>query len=116
MVKSGLKKSIDTHDSDLAATEKNCLYDSEDYASAYLQVLNLNDIIPDPSRDLHSVICRKGDIHKLFKITGITKSIKLWSFPYQKIPVTFQILLIPNPPHSKITSFQIVVIPNSPHF
>ena len=60
MVKSGLEKCIDTHDSDLAATEKNCLYDSEDYASAYLQVLNLNDIIPDPSRDLHSVICRKG--------------------------------------------------------
>ena len=116
MVKSGLEKCIDTHDSDLATTEKNCLYDSEDYASAYLQVLNLNDIIPDPSRDLHSVICRKGDIHKLFKITGITKSIKVWSFPYQKIPVTFQILLIPNPPHSKITSFQIVVIPNSPHF
>ena len=75
MVKSGLKKSIDTHDSDLAATEKNCLYDSEDYASAYLQVLNLNDTIPDPSIDIHSVICRKGDTHKFFKITDITKSI-----------------------------------------
>ena len=67
MVKSGLEKCIDTHDSDLAATEKKCLYDSEDYAAAYLQVLNLNDIIPDPSRDLHSVICRKGDVHKLFE-------------------------------------------------
>ena len=39
MVKSGLEKCIDTHEADLAVTEKNCLYDSDDYASVYLQVL-----------------------------------------------------------------------------
>ena len=87
MVKSGLEKCIDTHDSDLAATEKNCLYDSEDYASAYLQVLNLNDIIPDPSRDLHSVICRKGDIHKLFKITSIITNFGNFFFGFSVILV-----------------------------
>ena len=39
MVKSGLQKCIDTYDADLAVIEKNCLYDSEDYASVYLQVI-----------------------------------------------------------------------------
>lgn len=39
MVKSGLEKCIDTHDADLALTEKNCCYDSLDYASVYLQVI-----------------------------------------------------------------------------
>ena len=103
MVKSGLEKCIDTHDSDLAATEKNCLYDSEDYASAYLQVLNLNDIIPDPSRDLHSVICRKGGTSiSCSKLPASLSQLKYEVSPkYQKIPVTFQI---------------IVVIPNSFHF
>ena len=38
MVKSGLQTCIDTHDADLALTEKNCTYDSVDYAPAYLQV------------------------------------------------------------------------------
>lgn len=39
MVKSGLEKCSDTHQADLALTEKNCSYDSQDYASVYLQVI-----------------------------------------------------------------------------
>ena len=45
VVKSGLQTCIDTHDADLALTEKNCIYDSEDYACAFLQVTLKSEII-----------------------------------------------------------------------
>ena len=38
MVKSGLRTCLDTYEADPADTEKNSIYDSEDYAQAFLQV------------------------------------------------------------------------------
>ena len=38
MVKSGLETCLDTYEADPAITEKNSIYDSNDYAAAFLQV------------------------------------------------------------------------------
>ena len=38
MVKSSLRTCLDTYEADPAVTEKNSIYDSEDYAQAFLQV------------------------------------------------------------------------------
>ena len=45
MVKSSLRTCLDTYEADPAVTEKNSIYDSEDYAQAFLQVCSYVKII-----------------------------------------------------------------------
>jgi hypothetical protein len=59
MVKSGLQTCIDTHEADLALTDKNSIYDSDDYKSAFLQVIyDQHDMISDLTEIMHFYFLR----------------------------------------------------------
>ena len=59
IVKSGLETCLDTYEADPAITEKNSIYDSNDYAAAFLQVGTEDSSIKD---------CLEKKTEKIMKI------------------------------------------------